>query len=168
MATFRGSSMSRTPRGFPEVTAQKRHPRVHVSPMSMIVAVPPPQHSPTFGQWASSHTVWRSRDRRSPFRRTYVSPAGGRTRSHSGFLSSSIRRRQAAAAYYVSRAPRSSGRRRGRPVRRLLRRVLLWRVLLRGHLGARADVWWRGHRWHHGGLPPAANQSADDREDRDD
>ena len=40
-------------------TAQKRHPRVHVSPRIMIVAVPvsPFQHSPRFGHMASSHTV---------------------------------------------------------------------------------------------------------------
>ena len=43
------------------VTAQKRQPRVHVSPRSITVAVPSLQHSPTFGQRASSQTVWRSR-----------------------------------------------------------------------------------------------------------
>jgi hypothetical protein len=31
--------------------------RVQSSPIIMKVAVPPPQHSPTFGQCASSHTV---------------------------------------------------------------------------------------------------------------
>lgn len=44
------------------LTAQKLQPRVHVSPIIMMVAVavpslPPPQHSPMFGQRASSHTV---------------------------------------------------------------------------------------------------------------
>ena len=43
------------------VTAQKRQPRVQVWPSTMIVAVPALQHSPTFGQRASSHTVFRSR-----------------------------------------------------------------------------------------------------------
>ena len=48
------------------LTAQKRQPRVQVSPSSMMVAVPDPpfQHSPTFGQRASSHTVCRVRERR--------------------------------------------------------------------------------------------------------
>eukprot|EP00968_Pinguiococcus_pyrenoidosus_P004480 scaffold300_cov258-Pinguiococcus_pyrenoidosus.AAC.59 len=40
-------------------TAQNRHPLVHVSPSNMIVPVPPFQHSPIFGHWASSHTVAR-------------------------------------------------------------------------------------------------------------
>jgi hypothetical protein len=44
------------------LTAQNLQPRVHVSPMSIIVAVavwpsPPPQHSPMLGQRASSQTV---------------------------------------------------------------------------------------------------------------
>jgi hypothetical protein len=39
------------------LTAQNMHPRVHVSPSSMIVPVPPFQHSPMFGHCASSHTV---------------------------------------------------------------------------------------------------------------
>ena len=60
-AVFLGSSGSSGP-GFRDVlTEQNLHPRVQVSPINMIVAVavpgPPPQHSPTFGQRASSHTV---------------------------------------------------------------------------------------------------------------
>ena len=44
------------------LTAQKLQPRVHVSPIIIIVAVavpsvPPPQHSPMLGHRASSHTV---------------------------------------------------------------------------------------------------------------
>ena len=39
------------------LTAQNLQPRVHVSPSSMIVAVPPFQHSPMLGHCASSHTV---------------------------------------------------------------------------------------------------------------
>ena len=49
------------------LTAQNLQPRVHVSPRSMIVPVPPFQHSPMFGQRASSHTV-ASLEARSPLR----------------------------------------------------------------------------------------------------
>lgn len=46
--------------GFCDVfTAQNLQPRVHVSPSSMMVPVPPFQHSPMLGHWASSHTVCR-------------------------------------------------------------------------------------------------------------
>ena len=45
-------------RGSPVLTAQKPHARVHTSPRIMKVAVPRFQHSPMFGQRASSHTVW--------------------------------------------------------------------------------------------------------------
>ena len=50
LAVFSGSSGSSGGGAREVLTAQKRHPRVHVSPMSMIVAVavcpsPPPQHS---------------------------------------------------------------------------------------------------------------------------
>ena len=47
----------------PEATSQKRQPRVQTSPINITVAVPPPQHSPTFGQLASSQTVCRSSSR---------------------------------------------------------------------------------------------------------
>ncbi len=48
--------------GFPSVfTAQNMHPLVHVSPSSMIVPVPPFQHSPMLGHCASSHTVFSDR-----------------------------------------------------------------------------------------------------------
>ena len=56
-ATFAGSSGSGGAVGLPALTAQKRHPRVQSSPMSMRVIVPPPQHSPMLGHWASSQTV---------------------------------------------------------------------------------------------------------------
>ena len=60
-ATFSGSCWSSAGGLRLVLTAQKRQPRVHVSPMIMIVAVAvpsvPPQHSPMFGQRASSHTV---------------------------------------------------------------------------------------------------------------
>ena len=53
LAVFSGSSGSRGGGAREVLTAQKRHPRVQVSPMSMIVAVavcpsPPPQHSLPF------------------------------------------------------------------------------------------------------------------------
>ena len=52
------------------LTLQNRHPRVHVSPISMMVAVAafrslPPQHSEMLGHRASSHTVCRPSPRRS-------------------------------------------------------------------------------------------------------
>ena len=57
MATFAGSSASSGGGADDVLTAQKRQPRVHVSPISMMVAVavcpsPPPQHSPMLGQRA--------------------------------------------------------------------------------------------------------------------
>ena len=63
-ASLIGSEPSRAG-GMREVlTEQKRHPRVHVSPISIKVAVPLFQHSPIFGHLASSHTVlsFRFRD----------------------------------------------------------------------------------------------------------
>lgn len=60
-AVFSGSSSAGSA-GVREVfTLQKRQARVHVSPSTIIVAVAVPflldQHSPMFGQRASSHTV---------------------------------------------------------------------------------------------------------------
>ena len=59
LAVFSGSISSGGAGVAAVLTAQKRHPRVHVSPRIMIVAVPvsPFQHSPRFGHMASSHTV---------------------------------------------------------------------------------------------------------------
>ena len=57
-ATRPGSKTS-SASGRPVATLQKVHPRVHTSPMIIIVACPWLQHSPTFGQPASSHTVTR-------------------------------------------------------------------------------------------------------------
>ena len=45
--------------GTPVCTLQKPQRRVQTSPRIMNVAVPRSQHSPTLGQLASSHTVWR-------------------------------------------------------------------------------------------------------------
>ena len=58
-ATRRGSSSSYQV-GRPVLTAQKPQARVQVSPRIMIVAVRWSQHSPMFGQRASSQTVLRS------------------------------------------------------------------------------------------------------------
>ena len=55
-ATRRGSSASNQV-GRPVLIAQKPQARVHTSPRIMIVAVRWSQHSPMFGQRASSHTV---------------------------------------------------------------------------------------------------------------
>jgi hypothetical protein len=66
-ATRRGSSSSNQV-GRPVLTAQNPQARVHVSPRIMIVAVRWSQHSPMFGQWASSQTVFRFRPRSRPFR----------------------------------------------------------------------------------------------------
>jgi len=56
-ASLEGSSASSAGGYFEDLTAQKRQPRVQVSPINMKVAVPPFQHSPMFGQFASSQTV---------------------------------------------------------------------------------------------------------------
>ena len=60
-AVFSGSSAAGSGGRRDVFTLQNRQPRVHVSPRIMIVAVAAPflldQHSPMFGQRASSHTV---------------------------------------------------------------------------------------------------------------
>ena len=66
-ATRRGSSSSNQV-GRPVLTSQKPQARVQVSPRIMIVAVRWSQHSPMFGQWASSQTVLRFRPRSSRLR----------------------------------------------------------------------------------------------------
>ncbi len=89
-ATCSGSRTSTAPRGWPVVTAQKRQPRVQVSPRSITVAVPSPQHSPTLGQRASSQTVCRSSLRNVSFSVRVPLAAGradlepGRLRSEAG------------------------------------------------------------------------------------
>ena len=55
-ATRRGSSVS-SGKGLPVETLQKLQARVQVSPMIIMVACFLSQHSPIFGQPASSHTV---------------------------------------------------------------------------------------------------------------
>src|SRR5690606_12738880 len=70
--------------GAPTLTWQKRHARVQTSPISMTVAVPPPQHSAMLGQRASSHTVASPVCFTMALTRSYPSPCGIRTLSHSG------------------------------------------------------------------------------------
>jgi len=55
----RSGSAASTSEGMPCGTAQYPHARVQTSPRIMNVAVPWCQHSPMFGQRASSHTVLR-------------------------------------------------------------------------------------------------------------
>ena len=95
-AVFSGSSSAGSGGARDVFTLQKRQPRVHVSPITMIVAVAvpflPPQHSPMFGHLASSHTL-ANFDPRSPLRiRLYSAPPGFATRSQSGFGSVCFRR----------------------------------------------------------------------------
>jgi len=56
LATFSGSAMS-SALGLPVATLQKAQARVQISPMIMKVACFLSQHSPMFGQPASSQTV---------------------------------------------------------------------------------------------------------------
>ena len=53
----------------PCATPQYLHARVQTSPRIMNVAVPASQHSPMFGQPASSHTVCKAPERISFLRR---------------------------------------------------------------------------------------------------
>lgn len=85
------------------LTAQKRHPRVQVSPISIMVAVAvwpsePPQHSPMFGHRASSQTVLRFSLRRSRLIWANLSPPGSSRFNHSGFLALSCRPGSAGSA----------------------------------------------------------------------
>ena len=84
-AVFLGSSGSSGPGFLAVLTEQNLQPRVQVSPISMIVAVavpsPPPQHSPTFGQRASSHTVASLDFRKPVLTRLNDSPRGISTKN---------------------------------------------------------------------------------------
>src|SRR5437867_7294118 len=55
-ATLCGSSAS-SKTGLPLLTAQNLHALLHTSPITIIVAVPTPQHSDILGHFASSQTV---------------------------------------------------------------------------------------------------------------
>ena len=101
--TRAGSSRSTTP-GRPVFTAQKPHERVQVSPRIMNVAVPAPQHSAMFGQWASSQTVWSDFDRMRRRRFSYSGPIGRRTLSQSG------RARSIGTTVFAALRPRERGR----------------------------------------------------------
>ncbi len=72
-ARFSGSSGS-SGGGAPTFTWQKRQARVQTSPISITVAVPPPQHSAMLGQRASSQTVARPVLRTMALTRSYSSP----------------------------------------------------------------------------------------------
>src|SRR5688500_3971504 len=86
VATFKGSSGSRAAGYRAVFTAQKRHPRVQVSPITMNVAVPPSQHSPMFGQRASSQTVASLSCRARCWIAWYRGEPGMRTLSHGGLF----------------------------------------------------------------------------------
>ena len=104
-ATFSGSRGSSGP-GSPVATLQKAQARVQVSPMIIMVAWLCAQHSPIFGQAASSHTVTspcaRKIRRVSPYR---PDTAGTRTRIQSGFFNTGVSGR---CAFSGCRAPRLS------------------------------------------------------------
>ncbi len=94
--------------GIPEATLQNAHPREQTSPRMRTVAVPSPQHSPTFGQRASRQTVTRPCLRTVSATRETVSPDGARTVSHGG-------RSEGAAP--LTRTPGCAGRTSRPPVR---------------------------------------------------
>ena len=85
-ATFCGSIAS-TARGIPVLTLQNAQARVQVSPRIMTVACFFDQHSPMFGQAASSHTVVRLFERISARVAAKPSLVGALTRIQSGFRS---------------------------------------------------------------------------------
>src|SRR5699024_8342375 len=86
-ATRSGSPQSSS-FGRPVFTAQKRQPRVHVSPSIIKVAVCRSlQHSCTFGHLASSQTVFRRLSRIKFLSFLYDSFVLSLTFNHSGFLS---------------------------------------------------------------------------------
>lgn len=64
---------------------QNLQPRVHVSPISMIVAVAvpvsPPQHSPMLGHLASSQTVVSCNEKQRQLRGVQTQDCGGRQQS---------------------------------------------------------------------------------------
>ena len=77
-----GSSRS----GRPVATLQKVQARVQTAPRIIIVACLSFQHSPIFGQAASSHTVCRSSSRISRRVAWYSGEPGALTRIQGGFL----------------------------------------------------------------------------------
>ncbi len=93
-ATRDGSSLSRA-RGIPVATLQKAQARVQVSPMIIIVACRCDQHSPMFGQAASSHTVTSRFARISARVSWYTGWFGARTRIQSGLRATGLSGRRA-------------------------------------------------------------------------
>ena len=85
-ASFLGSSVSRGGPILRVFTAQKRHPRVQISLITMKVAVPLLQHSPILGQCASSQTVCSPSSLAWCLIQVYRSPPGARTFSHGGLV----------------------------------------------------------------------------------
>ena len=85
-ATWPGSDASSGP-GKPVFTLQNAQARVQVSPMIMKVACFFSQHSPIFGQPASSQTVCSRCSRSTRFNSRERGPSDRRTRIHSGFAS---------------------------------------------------------------------------------
>ena len=81
----RNGSVSSSAPGLPVRTLQKAHARVQVSPMIMKVAWRLPQHSPIFGQAASSHTVTRRCARRISRVASKSCAPGALTRIQGGF-----------------------------------------------------------------------------------
>ena len=88
-AVFSGSESSIGAGELLVFTAQNLQPRVHVSPISITVAVvvSPPQHSPIFGHCASSQTVARFNPDSCRLMPCARSP-GACCRSHGGFCRS--------------------------------------------------------------------------------
>ena len=74
----------------PVAILQNEQPRVQISPMIIMVAWPWLQHSPTFGQPASSHTVTRLFSRMILCVSAYPIPPGALTRIHFGFIGCSL------------------------------------------------------------------------------
>ena len=88
-ATRRGSSKS-IGCGRPLGTAQKPQRRVQRFPSNIKVAVRWFQHSPMFGQWADSQTVFRLSPRASFFNSWYCSPMGALARSQRGLRAGAL------------------------------------------------------------------------------
>ena len=72
------------------MTLQKAQARVQVSPMIIRVACFWLQHSPMFGQAASSHTVTRPLSFTMALVALYWPEPGALTRSQSGFFSTAV------------------------------------------------------------------------------
>src|SRR5207237_2577314 len=83
-AGVRGSLLPRHRCAVHVSTSQNRQTRVHLAPISMMVAVPAFQHSPRFGHFASSQTVARRCCLTSALTRAKAAPVGAFALSHGG------------------------------------------------------------------------------------